>query len=73
MVTEAAECCGIHFSGVSRHLAILRRAGVVRADKQGREVRYELEVGALASTLRGIADALEEMAKRHPGQFVWAG
>ena len=58
-VTEASECCGIHFSGVSRHLALLKRAGVVRAEKQGREVHYRLEVGALASTFRGFADALE--------------
>ena len=58
-VTEASACCGIHFSGVSRHLAILRRAGVVRSEKQGREVHYELEIGALTSSLRGIAEALE--------------
>lgn len=58
-VTEASGCCGVHFSGVSRHLAVLRRAGVVRAEKNGREVRYQLEVDRLASTLRGVADALE--------------
>ncbi len=58
-VTEASQCCGIHFSGVSRHLALLKRAGVVRAEKHGREVHYRLEVGALTSTLRGLADALE--------------
>ena len=58
-VTEASECCGIHFSGVSRHLALLKRAGVVQADKQGREMHYRLEVSALVSTLRGVADALE--------------
>ena len=35
-VTEIADCCGVHISGVSRHLALLRRAGVVRAAKHGR-------------------------------------
>ncbi|NNL68138.1 MAG: helix-turn-helix transcriptional regulator, partial [Myxococcales bacterium] len=59
-VTEASACCGIHFSGVSRHLTQLRRAGVVRAEKQGREVHYELEAGALVSTLRGVAGAIEQ-------------
>jgi len=58
-VTEASECCGIHFSGVSRHLALLKRAGVVRAEKRGRETHYQLELSALVSTLRGVADALE--------------
>lgn len=58
-VTEAGTCCGVHISGVSRHLAMLRRAGVLHATKQGREVRYELDCGALASALRGLADALD--------------
>ena len=58
-VTEAGTCCGVHISGVSRHLAMLRDAGVLRATKQGREVRYELDCGALASALRQLADALE--------------
>ena len=59
-VTEASRCCGIHLSGVSRHLGLLRRAGVVVAEKRGREVHYRLEIAALSSTLRGLADALED-------------
>jgi ArsR family transcriptional regulator len=58
-VTEASTCCGVHISGVSRHLAMLRRAGVLRATKQGREVLYELDCGALAGALRQFADAVE--------------
>ena len=58
-VTEAGTCCGVHISGVSRHLAMLRDAGVIKATKQGREVRYELDCGALASALRELALALE--------------
>ena len=58
-VTEASTCCGVHISGVSRHLAILRDAGVLQATKEGREVRYELDCGALASALRQLADSLE--------------
>ena len=58
-VTEAATCCGVHLSGVSRHLAALRNAGLIEARKRGREVRYTIDCGALASTLRSMADALE--------------
>ena len=58
-VTEAATCCGVHLSGVSRHLSMLRDAGVLKATRQGREVRYELDCGALAGALREMADALE--------------
>ncbi len=58
-VTEAAQCCGVHLSGVSRHLAALRQAGIVAAQKEGREVRYSLDCGALARVLRDVAGALE--------------
>ncbi|MHC4957554.1 MAG: ArsR/SmtB family transcription factor [Planctomycetota bacterium] len=59
-VTEAADCCGVHLSGVSRHLAALHRAGLVRLQRDGREARYELDREALTSLLRGLADALEQ-------------
>jgi DNA-binding transcriptional ArsR family regulator len=58
-VTEAAECCPVDVSVVSRHLATLRQAGVLDAQKQGRQVHYSVPHSALASTLRSIADALE--------------
>jgi DNA-binding transcriptional ArsR family regulator len=58
-VTEASTCCGVHISGVSRHLAMLRDAGVLHATKQGREVRYELDSVALVTALRQLADAIE--------------
>ena len=58
-VTEIADCCGVHISGVSRHLALLRRTGVVHAEKSGREVRYRLDCNLVSQTLRGLADALD--------------
>lgn len=65
-VTEASECCGIHISGVSRHLQILKQAGVVEAEKRGREVVYRLGERELVSTLRGVADALERCCCGEP-------
>jgi ArsR family transcriptional regulator len=61
-VTEVAGCCGVHLSGVSRHLACLREVGLVRAERSGREVRYELDREALTGALRGLADALDACA-----------
>ena len=58
-VTEASRCCGVHLSGVSRHLSLLRAAGVVTAHKSGREVTYRLAGTELVAALRGLADALE--------------
>ncbi len=59
-VSEASNCCNVHLSGVSRHLNVLRQAGIVDAQKHGREVRYQLNGQLLVTTLRGLADALEE-------------
>ena len=65
-VSEAALCCPVGLSVVSRHLAVLRRAGVVESAKSGREVRYTLSPAALAATLRSLADALEACCPEQP-------
>jgi len=44
---------------VSRHLAVLRDAGILSAVKTGREVRYAVRFPELAQVLRRLADALE--------------
>lgn len=59
-VGEAASGCGVHLSGVSRHLAMLRDAGALVANRSGREVSYTVNFRALVATLRGLADALED-------------
>lgn len=58
-VSELTSCCGIDFSGVSRHLKVLRDAGVVTAEKNGREVHYMLNTDELIETLHGMADMLD--------------
>lgn len=57
-VGDITECCGIDFSGVSRHLKILRDAGILAAEKSGREVLYSLKTVELSHTLHMMADAL---------------
>ncbi len=66
-VSEIADCCGIDFSGVSRHLKILRDASVLLSQRDGRQVLYSLDAGSLAATLRGIADALEMCEQQAAG------
>ena len=58
-VSQVADCCGVHLSGVSRHLATLRDAGIAKAEKVGREMRYRIDCSELAQTLRALAEALE--------------
>ena len=58
-VTEVTPCCPVDFSVVSRHLQVLREAGAVASEKEGRSVQYTIRTGALVTMLRRIADALE--------------
>lgn len=71
ILAQLAECCGprtvsdiakrhpIDVSVVSRHLAILRDAGILEAEKQGKEVRYSVRFHDLAVTLRTMAGEIE--------------
>lgn len=63
-VSDLVACCGIDFSGVSRHLKLLRQAGVVSATREGRSVRYSLNSDALCQVLRASADALEQCSEQ---------
>jgi len=58
-VSELDSCCSVDLSVVSRHLAVLRDAGVVSAEKRGRQVFYSVCCEPLADLLRGVAEALE--------------
>ncbi len=59
-VGEIAECCSVDFSVVSRHLAILEKAGILESKKEGRTVYYGVRYQNLATSLRALADAIEE-------------
>ncbi len=58
-VSELVGCCGVDISVVSRHLALLRDAGILQAEKRGKEVYYSVRCEEVVSTLRRIADAIE--------------
>jgi ArsR family transcriptional regulator len=58
-VSEVARGFSIDISVVSRHLSILRDAGILQAEKRGREIFYSVRIAALVDTLRQLADALE--------------
>lgn len=58
-VTELTECCPVNVSVVSRHLALLRDAGILSAEKRGKEVYYSVRSSRVVANLRAMADALE--------------
>lgn len=59
-VGSVASCCPVDQSVVSRHLAILRDAGIVTAERNGKQVLYTLDAQTLATRLRALADALDQ-------------
>ena len=58
-VSEASRCCPVDLSVVSRHLGVLRDAGLVEWERRGKEVHYRIRADLLVATLRNIADAVE--------------
>lgn len=56
-VGRLAEEIGASQPNVSQHLAVLRSAGIVEAERDGREVRYRLadpDVMVACSVMRGV-------------------
>ena len=62
-VSEIVEsgCCPVDFSVVSRHLRTLHVAGVVDAEKTGREVRYTLDELSKADVVYALRMQRERM------------
>jgi len=58
-VGQIAAAFPVDLSVVSRHLAVLRKAGIVDAERRGRHIHYRVRYGELAAVLRSIADAIE--------------
>ncbi len=58
-VGRVAQGSGVDLSVVSRHLAILREAGIITCEKRGKEVWCLVQTAALVKILRDLADALE--------------
>jgi len=51
-VCDLVEIAGLQWSTVSRHLAILKEAGVVTDDKRGKQVFYRLSLCCVADMNR---------------------
>jgi len=58
-VKELSTCCDVDLSVVSRHLSILKKSGILKAEKKGKEVFYSINSKELVKSLRSIADFVE--------------
>jgi predicted transcriptional regulator len=61
-----ADCCSVDLSVVSRHLAILARAGVLSSEKRAKTVHYTVRYADLAASLRAMADAIDACIAHAP-------
>lgn len=62
---ELADALGMGRTNISNHLACLRGCGLVRARRQGRQVRYELASPRLAHALADLIDLELEVERHH--------
>ncbi len=62
-VCDLTELVGVDTSTVSRHLSQLKAAGIVRDDKRGLQVFYDLRVPCVLSLFGCIETVLETDAK----------
>ncbi len=62
-VCDIADKIGAERSNVSRHLAIMHRAGIVRARKEGLQVFYSLRTPCVLSFLSCATTTLEHNLK----------
>ena len=62
-VCELTEMVGMDVSTVSRHLAVLREAGIVQDEKRGLQVFYKLRIPCVLSLFGCIETVLESNAK----------
>jgi len=58
-VGHLAQGSGVDMSVVSRHLAILREADIIRCEKRGKQVWCVVQTAAIVKILRELADAIE--------------
>ena len=58
-VGDVASCCPMDLSVVSRHLAAMREAGILKSERRGKEVHYAVNTQEIANLLRGFVDLLE--------------
>ncbi|NCC59472.1 MAG: ArsR family transcriptional regulator [Verrucomicrobiae bacterium] len=62
-VCEFADDVDVDFSTVSKHLALLRQAGIVEDEKRGKQVYYRLKVPCVIKFMSCVEAVIESQAK----------
>ena len=62
-VCEFVEPLGLDFSTVSKHLSVMRQAGLVEDDKRGKQVYYKLKVPCVLNFMYCVEEVIATKAK----------
>ena len=62
-VCEFVEPLGLDFSTVSKHLSVMRQAGLVEDDKRGKQVYYKLKVPCVLNFMYCVEEVIATNAK----------
>lgn len=63
-VCELRDMIGADISTVSKHLSVLKDAGIIEDDKRGQQVFYRLRVPCILNFFGCVEDVLAANAKR---------
>jgi len=72
-VTEISRHLDLSMQNTSQHLRLMRDRTIVRAQRDGREVRYALTSPVFSEACRLVRQALLAEARARPGHFGWGG
>jgi len=72
-VCDLRQLVGLDLSTVSKHLSLLREAGLVTDERRGSRVYYRLCCPAASKLLEALAGPLDELARRRAHEFAAAG
>jgi DNA-binding transcriptional ArsR family regulator len=61
-VCEFVALLDLDFSTVSKHLSVLKQAGIVEVDKRGKQVYYRLKVPCVLQFMRCVEAVIESEA-----------
>jgi ArsR family transcriptional regulator len=72
-VCDLTAMIGADISTVSKHLSVLKQAGIVLDDKRGNQVFYRLQVPCILNFFGCVESVLEAQARTHAGYLTVAG
>jgi DNA-binding transcriptional ArsR family regulator len=68
-VCEFVEAVGSDFSTISKHLSLLKDAGIVKVDKRGQKVFYSLKTPCVTNFLDCIETIIKNNLKEQTSMF----